>query len=191
MDSGIEKEGMERSWILSEEPEGPWVENYYDALQFYYHEPQHLRKRKKPNSNLKSSELVDEKLRRLEVPLNHQIKQFLSLAPNSLRKRLFDSVPFDPAPKLPVSGKFILAGRHIAKRREDGRYVFASEAQPDLLFKGVGETVSLEMKIDAKSGVDQVLKYALLALALELDAKVGAGMEHFLILLAKRDFSKL
>ena len=45
------------------------------------------------------------------------------------------------------------------------------------------------MKVKAKCCVDQVLKYALLGLAVELSE--GKAKEHYLILLAKGPFSRL
>jgi hypothetical protein len=113
----------------------------------------------------------------MEVTLNHQIKQFLCLAPDSFRNRLFKS-----ALGREVVGHFLMAGSNDCK--------VCAAVQPDFFFTTDGATVSLEMKIGAKSSITQVLKYALLALAVEQEHD-GREMEHSLIFLGRGDFSRL
>lgn len=59
--------------------------------------------------------------------------------------------------------------------------------QPDFLFTGDTRSISIEMKVEAKSCTDQVLKYALLALAVE--HKEPSVKQHSLVLLGKGSFS--
>lgn len=160
--------------------EDSWVESYYDALGFFYWEPQHLGRKKYVDSRFNTFAKVQDHLRLMEVTLNHQIKQFLLLAPGSLRNRLFESA-FDR----PISGEFIMAGCDV-----DRKYGLNNATQPDLLFTTDDKTVSLEMKMGGtKSSVTQVLKYALLALAVEqLD---GLKRQHFLLFLGIGGFSSL
>ena len=156
-----------------------WAEVYYEALQFYYYEPMHLGQQKKPGAKYDSAGKVDEGLRRKEVPLNHLIKLFLSLAPVALRNRLFSSALGSPR-----LGEFQMAGRSV-----DADYVLQNAVQPDFLFKSGNETISIEMKVDAQSDIDQVLKYALLAIAVEM--REMKEMQHSLIYLAKGMFEGL
>lgn len=161
-----------------------WVDLYYDALEFYYWEPQHLGRKKPANPAFKDSKEVMDHLHRVEVPLNHLIKQFFSLAPISLRNRLFVLASFEPALTPSLSGEFAMAGRLIK-----GEYVSKFDAQPDFFFRADGKTVAIEMKINSTSNVRQVLMYTLLALAVELDS--GGKMQHSLIYLGQGDFQAL
>jgi hypothetical protein len=61
--------------------------------------------------------------------------------------------------------------------------------QPDFLFTSDSATVSLEMKVDAKTCVEQVMKYALLHLAVERVR--NRQMQHSLIFLGKGAFPNL
>ncbi len=157
--------------------EDSWVESYYDTLSFFYWEPQHIGRKKYDDPKLRTGCEVQNHVRTMEVTLNHQIKQFLSLAPASFRKRLFKSTLGRE-----VIGHFIMAGSDACK--------VCPSVQPDFLFTTEDSTVSLEMKIAAKSSVRQVLKYTLLALAVE-QKHGGLDMEHSLIFLGAEDFSRL
>lgn len=59
--------------------------------------------------------------------------------------------------------------------------------QPDLLFVSDVEVVAVEMKITTKCSLSEVLRYALLGLAVELRA--GAPRRHCLVLLGRGDFA--
>jgi hypothetical protein len=72
--------------------EGSWIDGCYDTLDFFFWEPQHLGRQRHENAKLKGLKAVQDNVRTLEVTLNHQIKQFLTLAPSSFRNRLFESV---------------------------------------------------------------------------------------------------
>jgi hypothetical protein len=157
--------------------EDSWVESYYDTLSFFYWEPQHIGRKKYVDPRLKSELEVQNHVRTMEVTLNHQIKQFLCLAPDSFRNRLFRS-----ALGREVVGHFIMAG--------SGACRVCAAVQPDFLFTTDDSTVSMEMKIGARSSITQVLKYALLALAVE-QKHDGREMEHSLIFLGADDFSRL
>ena len=159
--------------------EDSWVERYYEALCFLYWEPQHLGRKRYEGAGFDTLAKVQEHIRRIEVTLNHIIKQFLSLSPGALRNRVFEF-----ALQRPISGDFMLAGSDV-----DGDYHLQNTNQPDFLFTGNDETVSVEMKIEAKTSINQVLKYALLALAVELHE--NREMQHSLIFLAKDGFADL
>jgi hypothetical protein len=113
----------------------------------------------------------------MEVTLNHNINQFLLLAPESLRFRLFHHFFSQNFEAL-----FEMHGRGV-----DTTFNLADAMQPDFLFVSRSEAVSIEMKVGAKSSLAQVLKYALLGLAVEL--RDGSTRRHFLGFLGARDFS--
>jgi hypothetical protein len=160
--------------------EESWVDRYYEALDFLYWEPQHLGRAKAVNSKLNTLTKVQMHLRLMEVTLNHLIKQFFSLAPSSFRNRLFECGLTGP-----VSGDLLMVGSNF-----DREYNLQNSTQPDFLFTTAEGTFSLEMKIDSRSSVQQVLKYALLALAVELK-QGNKQMKHSLVFLAKGSFPNL
>ena len=135
---------------------------------------------KADNSKFNTLSKVQVHLRSMEVTLNHLIKQFFSLAPSSLRNSLFECGLAGP-----VLGNLLMAGWDY-----DRIYKLQNSNQPDFLFTTTDETFSLEMKIDARSSFQQVLKYALLALAVELK-QANKEMKHSLVFLAKGGFSDL
>jgi len=159
--------------------EPSWLETYYTALEFYYWEPQHLGLKKNPDAKLDSRDKVVERLRTLEVTLNHALDQFLRLAPNGLRNELFGS----------VFGRSFLHPFHMHGRHVDDDFDLLAAMQPDVLFESDADVVSIEMKIHAKSSVSQVLKYALLGLAVEM--KRQAPRRHSLLMLGRGSFAGL
>jgi hypothetical protein len=107
----------------------------------------------------------------MEVTLNHNIKQFFLLAPAAFRNNLFEKVFGRQFKKT-----FEMQGREV-----DEEFTLANCMQPDFLFISEAEVVSIEMKIKSKCSIDQVLKYALLGRAVEIQQK--KEMEHYLALL--------
>jgi len=155
-----------------------WLDGYYEALKFFYWEPQHIGRNKHVASPVINLEKVMKHLRGMAVTLNHNINQFLLLAPIALRVRLFYEFftrTFD--------SEFEMHGLGV-----DTDFVSGNSVQPDFLFVSSGDVISIEMKTKAKSNIDQVLKYALLGLAVEI--KLGSPRRHHLGFLGMRDFSK-
>jgi len=159
--------------------EASWLDTYYSALEFVYWEPQHLRGGKSPDPSVKRVDLVNTRLRRLEVTLNHNLDQFFRLAPTALRNQLFEG-----AFSRQFADSFELHGRNV-----DREFSLLNSMQPDMVFESLSDVVSIEMKIGAKCSVAQVLKYALLGLAVELTRK--KEMSHSLIILGRGPFSTL
>ena len=159
--------------------EPSWLETYYTALEFVYWEPQHLGRKKNPDAELDSLEKVSKRLRKLEVTLNHNLDQFFRLAPDSLRSQLFAHV-FERR----FSHRHYMHGRDV-----DREFELVYAMQPDFLFESSEAVVSIEMKIDAKSTVSQVLKYALLGLAVEM--KRQSPRTHCLLMLGRGTFDSL
>ena len=159
--------------------EPSWLETYYTALEFFYWEPQHLGLKKNPDAKLDSRDKVVERLRTLEVTLNHALDQFLRLAPHGLRNELFES----------VFRRSFLHPLHMHGRDIDRDFELADAMQPDFFFESEADVVSIEMKIHAKSSVSQVLNYALLGLAVEMMRQ--APRQHSLLMLGRGTFADL
>ncbi len=69
----------------------------------------------------------------------------------------------------------------LENRDVDKKFALQNCMQPDLLFISENSVVSIEMKVRSKCSVDQVLKYALLGLAVEICEQ--KQKEHYLVLL--------
>lgn len=154
-----------------------WVNLYYEALTFYFWEPQHLGRSKAANTKLNTLAKVMTHVESLEVSLNHLLKQFFYLAPDSLRNKLFVQILGHAS-----TGSYFMQGRE-----EDLK--LRNAMQPDFLFTSPGQTVSIEMKLNAKATLKQIQKYALLALAVELSD--GRQRDHALVLLGPGSFVSL
>lgn len=132
-----------------------WNEEYYETLEFYYWEPQHLGKMKMSESKYDSLRKSIDHIKKMEVSLNHHFNTFFSLLPNKETNDLF---------------------AHIFGREFQGNFCFNSKAtrdfvdsfksatQPDLFFPSEQELVCIEMKVGSKSSFDQLTKYLLLSL---------------------------
>ena len=139
--------------------EGHWTRGYFDALEFFFWEPQHLGKKKNVESEYDSLAQVLEHLHRIEVTLTHHTDLFLRLAPKSMRNELF---------------RFLFGHTFADPYRYHGRgvetaYGMDNMSQPDLYFTSPSTVVAIELKIQAKTSIDQLSKYALLGLAEELE----------------------
>lgn len=164
-----------------------WIDSYYEALEFFYFEPQHMRRKKKVNPELQKAvklaktssdfDTVKKRLRVMEVTLNHNINQFFFLAPDSLRNKVFEVV-FGPA----FEGTFRLHGR------EQSYFGRENVMQPDFLFTSEEAVVSIEMKVTSQSSIDQVMKYALLGFVLEKQEQEQQHKQHYLMLLGRGSF---
>src|SRR5438445_2686901 len=75
-----------------------------------------------------------------------------------------------------MEGVFTLHGQEI-----DSYFGPANVMQPDFLFVSELAIVSIEMKVKAKSSIDQVMKYALLGLAAEKQQQ----KQHYLVILGR------
>jgi hypothetical protein len=161
--------------------EESWVGPYYETLDFFYWEPQHLGRKKHVGMPSVPLAKVRDCVGRIEVTLNLLLKQFLSLAPRQLRNQLFEKA----LGHAPV-GDFVMAGRDVGSgwKCKVGEHV-----QPDFFFIGESSSIALEMKIGAKTSLDQVMKYGLLALGLEQAQE--KEMKHSLIYLGGRKFFDL
>lgn len=153
-----------------------WLDCYYEALEFFYWEPQHIGRKKNISGEAQTLEKVLIHLRKIEVTLNHNINQFFLVAPRSFHRRVFDAFF---AKRFDLD--FQLHGRGV-----DTQFDLADAMQPDFAFTSAEEVLSIEMKITAKSSLDQVLKYALLGLAIEI--KEDFRKKHYLGFLGIGEF---
>ncbi len=171
--------------------EKDWVRSYYEGLEFFYEEPQHLKASIDVRSELKTLDKLAHKvtkrqqvaahLGKMEVTLNQNIRQLFLLAPKSLRKALFKKT-FGAE----FEQDFVLHGSDV-----DKEFGLNNCTQPDFLFTSETAVVSIEMKVSAKCTADQIVKYAVLGLAVELKAQpIKHDLEHNLILLAKAPLSR-
>jgi hypothetical protein len=153
-----------------------WTDEYFDIFRFLFWEPQHLDLMKKPGDRKGLDEVLGH-LRRMEVTLNHEFNLFFRLAPQGLvrevLRRFADTECSEPF-ELITHGQV-----------ED----YCRVVQPDLLFQGEGLNFSIEMKIGAKSSLEQVWKYALLHWLDE--QRVGATKTSVLLFMGPRSFADL
>jgi len=127
-----------------------WTSEYYDIMEFYYWEPQHLGKIKNPKSRYTNEKKALQHIQNMEVSLNHMFNIFFRLAPSSFVNQVTTNC-FGKN----IQESFTLQGRYDILE-------FSSLVQPDLLFGSKTTNFSIEMKIGAKSSLSQVYKYALL-----------------------------
>ncbi len=156
-----------------------WNTEYYDIMNFYYWEPQHLGKRRYPESAYKSQKDVMAHLKKMEATLNHQFNFFFRLLPESMYLEFFRSV---------VSG--LVADNYHYQSEDDLEGMQLNDAtQPDILFVGSKSIIGVELKIGAKATFEQVLKYAMLFYFEQKHS--GIGKECNLIFFGFGSFSNL
>jgi len=157
-----------------------WNNEYVEILEFFFWESQHLGKQKNPQSRLKKLNEVLSHLREMEVTLNHQFNLFFALLPQQILRELLGKC-FQHT----FVDTFIIDSRETRKCIESlGRVT-----QPDILLFGQQSLAAIEMKVAAKSSLEQLMKYLLLSL-LENDVSGKPRMFH-LLFLGKDDFTKL
>ncbi len=129
-----------------------WNQQYYDNMAFHFWEPHHIGRTRNPESPIRTEAKAIAKLRGLETILNHQMELFFRLAPNDLVQGLFVSA-FGPE----FTDSYCVIGREYHR-------TFAVEGvtQPDLLFEGTFSVAAIELKLGAKTSLEQIVKYAAL-----------------------------
>jgi hypothetical protein len=153
---------MGEATVFLAEPDD-WATEYRNIIEFYFWEPQHLNRVSPPKEKRRRPDDVLDALMRREVPLNHQLNMFFRLAPHALKARWLRG--FFPA--LAVDTPRLVNNAVLRKAK-----IFGA-CQPDLYFEAGGARVFVELKVDAKSGLEQLCKYALLSTYLdrEVDPK--------------------
>jgi len=130
-----------------------WNSEYWDLMTRLFWEPKRI-ECKSICGRRKEKEVIN-RLKRLEVPLNDIFNIFLRIAPSRFPGRLF-SRAFDS----PFDERFEFFGLEVADR-----YGFGNEniTQQDAFLVGDETLLMIELKIGAKTKLEQVEKYALLA----------------------------
>jgi len=166
--------------------DGDWTSQYYDVSEFYYWEPQHLGKIKNPKSRYNNQQDVLDHIQNMEVSLNHMFNVFFRIVPSQFINTLLnETCNIDTSPVIHADAQddFHMQGRYDVLK-------FSKLVQPDLLFTSGITNFSIEMKIGAKSSLEQVYKYALLHWLEE--KHTGIKKESVLLYMGvKEDFSSL
>jgi len=125
-----------------------WNEVYYDQIEYFAWSPDVLASGRRVSGRYRTAPESMRRLRRLENPFNHLFSMFFRLAPSDFLRSLLEAAG--------------VRSDRIGKTRSLGReaYLEPNYAQHDLLFKGPNAAIAAELKIGAKSSIDQMLKYA-------------------------------
>jgi hypothetical protein len=118
------------------------------------------------------------RLRKVEVPFNHILALFFSLAPSSVMIELFRKYA-----SVEDCGDVRLLGRHEVERD-----LCADVTQPDLVFDGELAFLTIEVKTSSNTRIEQLQKYAYLH---SLAAKAKPGRIHALLFLSPYQQDKL
>jgi len=132
--------------------ERSWTDSYYDSVEHYFWTSERLGHKPDPDRKLKRPAEVFARLKRLEEPLNHLLGLFFALAPPRFVVRLFEQHASISIDELPT----YLGGDVQALCQSD------SATQPDFAFDCPNCFLTIEAKVDSKSSIEQVAKYALL-----------------------------
>lgn len=154
-----------------------WNKNYYDSVEFYLNEPQHIVQRSESEKRRSVRDAI-KRIRRIEVSFNHVLSFFFRLAPAEFACKLLATAFPGAAPPRDLE----LIGREI-----EARFDLRNFTQPDILFVGDDALICIEMKVDAKTDVEQVFKYA--ALLAHLDP--AGTKRRYLIYMGPKKFADL
>lgn len=130
-----------------------WNKEYYDIMNFYYWEPQHLGRIKNHSSKIQSIRDALSHIAKMEVSLNHQFNLFFQLFPSGLLNDLFNK----------IDHRYINKDKLSYQSIEDISVLNLNDStQPDVFFKSKTDLVAIEFKLSTKSSIEQLLKYAIL-----------------------------
>jgi hypothetical protein len=156
-----------------------WNDEYYDIIDFYYWEPQHLGKKKYDNSKYANVLEVISHLRKIEVPLNHIFNIFFRLAPNDFTLKLLSHCY-----GISIKDEFDFQGN-----KEWKEYVPNELTQPDIFLSGKNTNFAVELKVGSKSTLEQVAKYLILNRL--NNSHFGTDKKFFLLYLSPVKFNRL
>ena len=156
-----------------------WNNEYYENLEFYYWEPQHLGKKKDPDSSVKSLTESVAKLRKMEVSLNHIFNMFFRLCPSVITDHILWK----------ITG-YKQLGDVIYQPRQNNQELYGKNVtQADMMLLDDSSVVAIEMKLDSKTSLEQLVKYAML-FAFEKEIS-GKDKNLHLIYLTKCEFPRM
>ena len=130
------------------------TEIIYDIYSFLYREPQHIGRMKNPESRYDTYDKAMAHLKNMEVTLNHLTNVFFTFLPSKLLHQFFESALQQPL----WSDEYDIFVRSLENVVQE----IGDFTQPDVFFVGNKNTISIEMKVGAKSSLEQVMKYGLL-----------------------------
>lgn len=148
-----------------------WTDQYYRIVEHYFWSPQRIGRQSCKDGKPRNWKYWQAKLENQETPLNHIVDIFFHVAPTELLDRI--------ATKLisrPCSGLQLV--------HADAETIDANVVQPDIVLFGPKDLVFLELKVDSKSSVDQLGKYAIAANCICLEAP---NIENVDLILVTRD----
>jgi len=157
------------------------TEIIYDIYSFLYREPQHIGKVGNKNSPQNTYDKAMAYLKTREVTLNHLSNLFFSFLPTSLLHTFFE---------LSLKKPFVNDQYDVFVRSLDSVVQGIGDfTQPDIFFVWEKNVVSLEMKLWAKTSLDQLMKYAFLH---HMEQKTSwVNKSYHLLYLGKWSFSSL
>ena len=157
-----------------------WNNEYYDIINFYYWEPQHLGKIKNPNSKIQSIHDALSHIAKMEVSLNHQFNLFFQLLPSVILNDILNK----------IDNNYISTDKLSYQSIEDINTLNLNDAtQPDVFFKSNKDLVAIEFKLGTKSSIEQIMKYATLFHFTELHHEMEFA--HHLIYVDRDNFSTM
>jgi hypothetical protein len=157
-----------------------WIKYYYDILDFYFWEPQHLGKIKNAKSKYKTYEDIFKHLKKIEVSLNHQLALFFSILPQNILNNILSSIV-----KSKINDEYVYEGDRIIEIVNK----LGDFTQPDFLFSNKKSLLALEVKVDSVSSLDQFMKYLFLYVLIKKDLP---HIKNFnLVFLAKDEFKNI
>jgi hypothetical protein len=140
-----------------------WNNEYYDIMNFYYWEPQHLGKIKNQKSKIQNIHDALSHIAKMEVSLNHQFNLFFQLLPSTILNDIINK----------VGKNYVSNDKLLYQSIADISILNLMDAtQPDVFFKSNKDLVAIEFKLGSKSSIEQIVKYATLFHFTELYHKV-------------------
>lgn len=154
-----------------------WTDIYYEIIDFYYWEPQHIGKTRLNNTKFKNVESVINHISNLEVSLNHILNIYFSMLPSEMLLTIFQS----------ISKKVVPDDYQLMSI--DTEWLLKNETQPDFVFMGKRNICYIEMKTKSKSSQKQYEKYLKLHSRIEQVTKKNFGFS--IIFLSKYSISEI
>ncbi len=158
-----------------------WTDIIYDIYDFLYWEPQHIWKIKNENIKINNLDKSIKHIKNMEVSLNQILNLFFYFLPNKI---FYDFI-------WNILNKNIEGKDHTLYLKDIENLIDWIEwsTQPDFFFIGKNSNIFIEMKINAKSSLEQLMKY--IFLHIKDCERENKQKELNLIFLWKNNFSNL
>jgi len=125
-----------------------WTDLYYHVVEYYFWRPQLIGRKALPGVPAKAWPEWERGLRGQEIPLNHILDFLFYVSPPVLLDRVVTALTGRTFEGLALSA----AGPGVLD---------VHVVQPDMILTNGKQLVLIEMKVDSKSSVDQLVKYAI------------------------------